>query len=596
MLLGLAVWGSIATAQPVANIAHWQTRYAALLPKDDARAAQAHSIFERVVQAAGRHSGVVPRLLIIKSDPWGISLPIALPDGWIVLSKGVLDICYRDPIRGDDRLAFVLGHEIAHQLKDDFWHLKFFQALEAAKTQHPQQRTALQEVAGFIRAPQEERPAQELRADEHGIIYAAMAGFNPQAIVTADGHSNFFQDWLQARTPQRLGLGLAASSHPTPDQRTASVRAQLRQVVDKTALFDAGLWWHYAGDYAKAIRAFEQFLTFFPSREVYHNLATSHHQLALQAYQAWQKDTPVLPFALSLALDPLTRANDMYLSRRAKPERGSGTAAKPVELFRSHLDEAIRFYREAITHDAAYTPAAVNLGCALLVRGVRGDSGLRHADVYEAVATLQRALERQPNVPEILNNLGVALFYVERPQQATEHFIRARSLAPAYAAPVFNLAQIAQAERREADAQRLRHDYAQLAPQAPAQAPPAGQVPEQVTDLKIGDLEEHIPPSWGKPTQSTFQLETRVLTLATYAIAARTLSQDGELLMIVVQEGYRGTSARGIAIGSSPQDVQARYGPPSRRLETTQGQSWSYDAQRIAVQLRGGRVVSWLLF
>jgi hypothetical protein len=31
-------------------------------------------------------------------------------------------------------------------------------------------------------------------------------------------------------------------------------------------------------------------------------------------------------------------------------------------------------------------------------------------------------------------------------------------------------------------------------------------------------------------------------------------------------------------------------------LELTQGQSWAYDADRIAFQLRDGRVISWLVF
>jgi hypothetical protein len=76
----------------------------------------------------------------------------------------------------------------------------------------------------------------------------------------------------------------------------------------------------------------------------------------------------------------------------------------------------------------------------------------------------------------------------------------------------------------------------------------------------------------------------------------QTLSRDGEILLLIVRDGYRGTSARRIAIGSPAADVLARYGPPTRRLETTQGQNWSYDAPRIAFQLRHGQVVSWMLF
>lgn len=92
------------------------------------------------------------------------------------MSKETLDLCYRDEKWGDDRLAFVLAHEIAHQLKDDFWHLKFFQE---------------------VRGSEPLRLAQELQADEYGIVYASMAGFNTDAIVTEDDQVNFFADWIQ---------------------------------------------------------------------------------------------------------------------------------------------------------------------------------------------------------------------------------------------------------------------------------------------------------------------------------------------------------------------------------------------------------------
>jgi tetratricopeptide (TPR) repeat protein len=592
----MVLWVTITVAQSIDQVDYWRAHHAELLPQDDARVRRAHDIFARLINAAGKRPGVVPRLLVIKSDPWGISLPIALPDGWIIMSKGVLDTCYRESAHGDDRLAFVLGHEIAHQLKDDFWHLKFFQALAAAKAQQPQQRQPLAEVETFFRAPQEERPAQELRADEHGVIYATMAGFNPQAVVTEDPQTNFFQDWLQARAPRQVGLGLSASSHPSPGQRAAALRAHLQQIADKVTVFEVGLWFYYAGDYARAVRAFEQFLAFFPSREVYHNLAVSHHQLALQAYQVWQKDSPVLPLHLSLTVDPLTRANEVFLGRLLTAERSATGAAQPAELFRQHLQQAITLYREALTHDETYLPAATNLGCALLVRGVRATGGIGHADMYEAVATLQRALERAPNVPALLNNLAVALFYVDQWPHARSHLMQARQLAPHYAAPAFNLAYMAQVEKRHAEAQQYQRDYAQLVSRLSTAPTVPSQGLEHVLGLGIGSLADQAPLTWGAAVRHVFRLETTPLAVATYHGQMQTLSRDGEILLIFVRQGYSGESARGISIGSSAEDVLGRYGLPTRRLETTQGQNWSYDVQRIAFQLHQGKVVSWLLF
>jgi Zn-dependent protease with chaperone function len=137
-VLVLMAWAATVVANPKERLEYWRQNYLELLPTEDPRAARAHAIFHRLLHAAGQKPGVIPRLYIIKSDPLGISVPIALPDGGIILSKGALDICYHEPARGDDRLAFVLAHELAHQLKDDFWHMQFFQAIEASKSQAPQ--------------------------------------------------------------------------------------------------------------------------------------------------------------------------------------------------------------------------------------------------------------------------------------------------------------------------------------------------------------------------------------------------------------------------------------------------------------------------
>ena len=75
-----------------------------------------------------------------------------------------------------------------------------------------------------------------------------------------------------------------------------------------------------------------------------------------------------------------------------------------------------------------------------------------------------------------------------------------------------------------------------------------------------------------------------------------TLSQAGEIMMLMVSQGYPGTSTYGMKIGSRTNEVLARYGVPSRRMELASGQHWAYDAHRIAFQLRDGQVVSWLVF
>ena len=111
-----------------------------------------------------------------------------------------------------------------------------------------------------------------------------------------------------------------------------------------------------------------------------------------------------------------------------------------------------------------------------------------------------------------------------------------------------------------------------------------------------GAAATELPASWGQPIQRTVQLEDTALTVATYPNGITTLNQDGEVLMFMVQEGFKQASARGITLGSQAEQLLARYGPPSRRQDLPQGNSWAYDTQRIAFQLQAGQVISWLRF
>ena len=567
---------TVAAAQSRAqeHLEYWRTRYQELRPTEDTRAAAAHTIFQRLVQVAGTRAGVVPRLLIIARDPWDIMLPIALPDGSVVLSKRVLDICYQGPAQGEDRLAFVLGHEIAHLLNNDLWHISFFTRTPAM--------------------PPEVFPAHvvasELRADEQGILYAAMAGFHTQAVVTLDRHVNFFAEW--GRALEHIGGVPVNQTRPTPQERAEALWDRLRQVVDRTAVFQVGLWFAYAGDYPRAIQAFEHFRTVFPSREVAHNLATSHHHLALHAYQAWKKDAPLLPLQLSLAIDPLTRASRIWLEGPTR--RGAPPPASPEAQFREHLATALTLYRAALTQDAAYLPAALNLACALIVHGLHHPAtvGLQ-ADFAEAVTILLRAQERLPQAPEapaLLNNLGVAWWYAGQPSRAMEALRSAHTLAPTYAAPAFNLAYLARHTGQAADAHVYQRTYDQLVvPSAPAPPPRV----EYVQGVGVGHL---LPVHWQAFTQSPVPLEGQHAILTTYRHGIMTLSQAGEILMLMVSQGYPGTSTYGITIGSPANEVLARYGGPSRRVELAAGQQWAYDAHRIAFQLREGQVIAWLVF
>jgi tetratricopeptide (TPR) repeat protein len=338
-------------------------------------------------------------------------------------------------------------------------------------------------------------------------------------------------------------------------------------------------------------------LEFFHSREVYHNLAASHHQLALRYYRQAQPDA--LPFKLTVGVDPTTRARGITLRGFPAERRG------PMTLFHEHIDKAIEFYKTAISLDSEYALSFNNLGCALIVKGPEGS--------FEAIATLQKAHKMQPSAPDILNNLGVAFYLANLPQQAHIHLQQARERDRRYAAPLFNLGKIAHEAQRHDAARRYWRDYLRLdavsswaellrrqdehLPAPASRAKTAVWQAEHIMGITVAAFEDEIPRKWGLPRERhRILLEEEPLIVTRYPQGITTFSQEEEIIMILALEEYRGTSAMGIAIGSSEKAVLDQYRIPSRTLDMTQGESWVYDEHGISFQIHNGKVVSWLLF
>ncbi len=576
---------------PRERIDFWQRNFTELTADSDPQVDRAQRIFTRLVHIAGRRPGVEPRLHVIREDA-NLALPIAIPDGWVVLSRRVIEFCYRTPKRGDDRLAFVLAHEIAHLLDDDFWHMKFFQAIETYEKGSGDQKL-LNEVRS-IASMTDKVLAKELRADELGVMYVAMAGFDARAVLGESKNGDFFQEWIAQLDPARLGAQ-KTNTHPEPSQRAATVRARLQQVAEQTKLFDLGLLYYQAGDYARAIQAFEAFRRYFPGREVHQNLGAAHHQAALSLWrpEAEKRGEPL--FKLSVTVDPLSRARG---ATRNLPEATS-------RAFERHIAAAIDHYQIAIEQDSAYLPAYRDLGSAYILQG----------KPYKAIAVLQDALKLTPRDAAVLNNLGVAFFHATNLAEARIQLGEARKIDPRYDAPLFNLASIAQAQGDNTEAARYgklylerdaSSDWARVARRrfvggAPAAASTtsaslASPGPEILAGLEIGAYDNEVPASWGSPVSDSFQHEATPTRLASFPNGVMTVSQGGEIRLLVTTPSYTGSSRRGVRIGQSRVDVETQYGTPGQVLATTVGESLTYPSLGITFCLREGRVASWLLY
>lgn len=384
-------------------------------------------VFDRVLDAADKRGTRFPKLIILQGleDPWAA----CLKDGSILLSQKAMEFCYHrvDEKTGDARVAFVLGHELAHLAKDDFWHIAAFEAL----TTHGTGSKATQAPLELLDV---ENPAlakqRELQADAYGLIFATMAGYDPKVIVHPDG-KNFIMEWVR----QMMG-GVAYSGdeghddeHPPYDHRAEFLIAHMKQITDDLHLFHFGVRLYQLGKYEESRDFLLAFQERFPSREVFNNIGLTYYQRDFKELATCDPDD-AYRFKLSTIVDTQTLAR--LLDTGEKP----GTR-RDERCRRDLFKDAVRYFRRACDADRFYVPARVNLSSALILTG-------RYA---AATGVLNQVPKTRADDPKVSNNRAVAL-YRHGPAIRVEMFHQASGLLkeviethPEFSDAYFNLAR-----------------------------------------------------------------------------------------------------------------------------------------------------------
>jgi tetratricopeptide (TPR) repeat protein len=596
LLLLSAVVGAAQLANPKERIDYWRNNYQSLNSADDNRVNTAHEIFNRVLRAAGSRNGIHPRLHILAKDPLNITLPISIPDGWVIISKGVLDLCFEGKKNGEDKLAFVLAHEIAHLIDDDFWHINFFNALDMSRQKGLLNPSVLAEIADIV-GETDKVAKKELRADEKGVIITSMAGYDVNAIVSADGSRNFFKKWEGLLSVSRLPRPVLGnvnkdSLHPTSEQRSVNVLTRLQQIAENAELFRLGLLFYQSGKFDMAIHAFDEFLRLYPGREVYHNLAASHHQLALSYKKANKSTFADIPFKLPVFIDPNTRAfNGVY--------RGVELGDK---LFKTNISAAINFYMKAVEQDPSYLIAYSNLASAYILNN----------QPFKAVAMLQDGMEIALNNARILNVLGVALYFTDNTKKAIEYLEKSITEDPNYSDPLFNLGKIAFKGNNLNEAKRhwlsylkldvssfwadtLRNHYG-IGKQVSHERGIEKNIHEKMLGIQVGNYSDEIPVKWGVSIKKLFPLLEVPHQMLKFKNGVTAIAEGDEIRLLIAEKSYSGNSKLGLKIGSTRSSVISTYGKPAMELKTSQGASMIFPEMGITFQMRNHHVVSWLVY
>jgi len=348
-----------------------------------------HQVFDQVNSVADKRHHRWPQLAVIKNgfSKSGDPLAMALPDGYIVLSQRAVEILYNKVSReqGDTRVAFVLGHELAHLAKDNFWHFLFFSATQKGKP-----LCELTKSCPQYKDRLKQRKNDEIEADDRGFIYAAMAGYSVDKLLAESSRQeNFFTYW-----EQQTFRGIN-DTHPSPEVRAKLLHDRLQKLLEKLPYFHFGVRLSHFGKCDDGIYFFQEFSRDFPAREVFNNwgvceLQRAREELGKAAYSYW----------LPSVLDVATQLEDLSLPSVSKGEDMSPLAKR-------FFLKAKALFEEALKMDASYLPASVNLAITALYLG----------EIYEARAAIEKARQLAPDDLEI-QGLRAVIMYKEGRQSS----------------------------------------------------------------------------------------------------------------------------------------------------------------------------------
>ena len=354
----------------------WIGRYGEV--REGQLVSRSREVFARVLTASDRRAGLEPSFHVISYDglPWAQSLA----DSSILLTRKAVEFCYRgrSPEEGDARLAFVLGHELAHQFNGDFWEYRFLRSASNEKGGVQ----VFQDVRSAARNP-DTWLARELQADQYGVVYAALAGFDSDIVVSED--KSFFRQWAEKVAPHDMASKELATFL---DRREKVVALRLKEVSEKIVLFKLGVVSARVGRHDDALLLFRRFASDFPGREVYGNIGAVHLSRAYKSFLA-SRGPESFPYILLFGVDSGTRAELIDVGR--------GFSEEKFRDFKSGIGEAVTSLDKAIGHDPFYAPARNSLGCARILE----------KRYYDAISVLEQAQKLAPDDDRIAVNLAV---------------------------------------------------------------------------------------------------------------------------------------------------------------------------------------------
>ncbi len=568
--------------------------YAQTEGKKNPRVKWAYRVFERLKEVADKPEGAIPMLYIVNTTQGNYAM--ALPDGGIIINPETLRICYEGVPRdyGDSRLAFILGHELAHLANKDYGLYEVYRLIETygdQKTQRDFKRhfKFSAENLGLSGSSGD----KEFLADKNGCLYASMAGYNIKILNREK--DNFFYYWAKQA---HLDVSSSKNRRPSIKKRVEFLRTQLSAIGRHMELFRAGVLLYQIGSYQDAAAAFKQFSLVYPSSEVFNNLGACYLSQALDLirirYNAYYYE-----FRFSIPIDYSSSANDFS-------SRGDNQYLKDKEIVR-YIDKSLEYFKLAVARDPIRGQCRYNLSIALILK----------AEYAASMAISDEILKRRPKDVLALNNKAIAFYYygqkegLDVSQKIISTLEDALKIDSSKVEILYNLGSIKEARKRNSGARFYWEKYLKhpLTPRDNFYTYIYRKLYEKLPPMMVRQNRIPQPPSWVHPGDSFGQVvknagknKQEMFTLGA--------SQDGNgdnwsiQLQVMVKD-----SVRVLALGDTVELIEHQlnpieeiaqigkiYGIPPHIIRSSDGNFYLYKDRGFSIREKNGKVCSFIWF